>query len=140
MHFVNRCISLRNIRDNEEKDSAFRGMCQMITVNPVGVVPDFIYFCDAAASWMNPKQDLHEMLKKVWFVIISFNYIKQNYIFYIIDFTWIQGTSWRGKLAKICWTIPTTVVWKVGSTLWHLKTSTTIGNVEMKRLSSLQIC
>lgn len=65
-HFtVYRCISLRNIRDNEEKDSAFRGMCQMITVNPVGVVPDFIFFCDAAASWMNPKPDLHEMLKKV---------------------------------------------------------------------------
>ena len=62
---VHRCSSLRNIRDNEEKDSAFRGMCQMITVNPVGVVPDFIFFCDAAASWMNPKTDLHEMLQKV---------------------------------------------------------------------------
>ncbi|KAL9699066.1 hypothetical protein quinque_002507 [Culex quinquefasciatus] len=62
---VHRCSSLRNIRDNEEKDSAFRGMCQMITVNPVGVVPDFIFFCDAAASWMNPKTDLHEMLQKI---------------------------------------------------------------------------
>lgn len=60
-----RCSSLRNIRDNEEKDSAFRGMCQMITVNPAGVVPDFIFFCDAAASWSNPKSDLHEMLKNV---------------------------------------------------------------------------
>lgn len=60
-----RCSSLRNIRDNEEKDSAFRGMCQMITVNPAGVVPDFIFFCDAAASWVNPKGDLHEMLKNV---------------------------------------------------------------------------
>lgn len=37
----------------------------MITVNPVGVVPDFIFFCDAAASWSNPKSDLHEMLQKV---------------------------------------------------------------------------
>lgn len=60
-----RCSSLRNIRDNEEKDSAFRGMCQMISVNPAGVVPDFIFFCDAAASWSNPKPDLHEMLKNV---------------------------------------------------------------------------
>lgn len=59
------CTSLRNIRDNDEKDSAFRGMCQMITVNPVGVVPDFIFFCDAAASWNNPKSDLHEMLQKI---------------------------------------------------------------------------
>lgn len=60
-----RCSSLRNIRDNEEKDSAFRGMCQMITVNPAGVVPDFIFFCDAAASWSSPKTDLHDMLKNV---------------------------------------------------------------------------
>jgi transportin-1 len=56
---------LRNIRDNEEKDSAFRGMCQMITVNPAGVVQDFIFFCDAVASWMNPKEDLKEMFNKV---------------------------------------------------------------------------
>ncbi|PSN43076.1 Transportin-1 [Blattella germanica] len=59
------CTSLRNIRDNEEKDSAFRGMCQMITVNPAGVVPDFIFFCDAVASWMNPKEDLKEMFNKI---------------------------------------------------------------------------
>lgn len=32
------CTSLRNIRDNEEKDSAFRGICMMIGVNPAGVV------------------------------------------------------------------------------------------------------
>lgn len=36
--FVFRCTSLRNIRDNEEKDSAFRGICVMIGVNPAGVV------------------------------------------------------------------------------------------------------
>lgn len=35
---LNRCTSLRNIRDNEEKESAFRGICSMITVNPAGVV------------------------------------------------------------------------------------------------------
>lgn len=29
---------MRNIRDNEEKDSAFRGICMMIGVNPGGVV------------------------------------------------------------------------------------------------------
>lgn len=48
---VFRCASLRNIRDNEEKDSAFRGICAMISVNPAGVVQDFIFFCDAVASW-----------------------------------------------------------------------------------------
>lgn len=60
-----RCMSLRNIRDNEEKDSAFRGMCQMITVNPAGVVPEFVYFCDAVASWAHLKDDLREMFSKV---------------------------------------------------------------------------
>ena len=52
------CTSLRNIRDNDEKDSAFRGMCQMISVNPAGVVPDFIFFCDAVASWQNPQVEV----------------------------------------------------------------------------------
>ena len=52
-----RCTSLRNIRDNEEKDSAFRGVCNMISLNPQGVVQDFIFFCDAIASWVNPKDD-----------------------------------------------------------------------------------
>uniref|UniRef100_A0A8C5TDJ6 Transportin-1 n=1 Tax=Malurus cyaneus samueli TaxID=2593467 RepID=A0A8C5TDJ6_9PASS len=56
-----RCTSLRNIRDNEEKDSAFRGICTMISVNPSGVVQDFIFFCDAVASWINPKDDLRDM-------------------------------------------------------------------------------
>jgi transportin-1 len=59
------CTSLRNIRDNEEKDSAFRGVCSMIVVNPAGVVQDFIFFCDAVASWVDPKQDLKEMFFKI---------------------------------------------------------------------------
>uniref|UniRef100_A0AAQ5Z2F5 Transportin-1 n=1 Tax=Amphiprion ocellaris TaxID=80972 RepID=A0AAQ5Z2F5_AMPOC len=59
------CTSLRNIRDNEEKDSAFRGICTMISVNPGGVVQDFIFFCDAVASWVNPKDDLRDMFYKV---------------------------------------------------------------------------
>ncbi|KAJ8309625.1 hypothetical protein KUTeg_012832 [Tegillarca granosa] len=59
------CTSLRNIRDNEEKDSAFRGVCHMINVNPGGVVQDFIFFCDAVASWNVPKQDLKEMFYKI---------------------------------------------------------------------------
>ncbi|OCT98635.1 transportin 1 S homeolog isoform X1 [Xenopus laevis] len=59
------CTSLRNIRDNEEKDSAFRGICTMISVNPGGVVQDFIFFCDAVASWINPKEDLRDMFCKI---------------------------------------------------------------------------
>lgn len=63
--FILRCMSLRNIRDNEEKDSAFRGMCNMIAVNPGGIVHDFIFFCDAVASWVSPRPDLKEQFVKV---------------------------------------------------------------------------
>ena len=59
-------MSLRNIRDNEEKDSAFRGMCNMIAVNPGGIVHDFIFFCDAVASWVSPRPDLKEQFVKVY--------------------------------------------------------------------------
>ncbi|XP_044734590.1 transportin-2 [Chrysoperla carnea] len=59
------CTSLRNIRDNAEKDSAFRGMCQMVSVNPGGVVNDFIFFCDALASWVAPGDDLKDMFSKI---------------------------------------------------------------------------
>jgi transportin-1 len=59
------CTSLRNIRDNEEKDSAFRGICTMIGHNPQGVVENFIFFCDAVASWVNPQDDLKDMFHKI---------------------------------------------------------------------------
>lgn len=61
----NRCASLRCIRDNEEKDSAFRGICAMIAANPGGVVEDFMFFCDAVASWVTPKADLKQMFHEV---------------------------------------------------------------------------
>ncbi|KAL1110373.1 hypothetical protein AAG570_007904 [Ranatra chinensis] len=60
------CTSLRNIRDNEEKDSAFRGMCQMISINPAGIASDFVFFCDAVASWITPKDDLKDMFSKIF--------------------------------------------------------------------------
>nr|VZI04587.1 unnamed protein product [Spirometra erinaceieuropaei] len=59
------CLSLRNIRDNEEKDSAFRGICNMITLNPPGVLEDFLFFCDAVASWNNPKEDLKQRFSSI---------------------------------------------------------------------------
>ena len=62
---------MRNIRDNEEKDSAFRGVCAMISINPAGVVHDFIFLCDAIASWVNPKDDLKEMFYKVYITILT---------------------------------------------------------------------
>ena len=43
----------------------------MISLNPQGVVQDFIFFCDAIASWVNPKDDLKEMFYKVTVATIN---------------------------------------------------------------------
>lgn len=48
---LNRCTSLRNIRDNEEKDSAFRGICGMIGVNPGGVVQVSLVIMNLMLYW-----------------------------------------------------------------------------------------
>ncbi|VDO99862.1 unnamed protein product [Heligmosomoides polygyrus] len=58
------CFSLRNIRDNAEKESAFRGICYMINLNPSGVINDFVFLCDAIASWTSPKPELKEMFSR----------------------------------------------------------------------------
>lgn len=54
---LSRCTSLRNIRDNEEKDSAFRGICVMIGVNPAGVV-QVRYFTHVDYSWCKDNSTL----------------------------------------------------------------------------------
>ncbi|CAI2335473.1 unnamed protein product [Caenorhabditis sp. 36 PRJEB53466] len=55
------CYSLRNIKDNAEKESAFIGLCTMININPVGVLNDFIFWCDAVASWNQPTDHLRAL-------------------------------------------------------------------------------
>jgi len=37
----------------------------MISVNPSGVVNEFIFFCDAIASWNSPKADLKQMFHEI---------------------------------------------------------------------------
>ncbi|KMY97903.1 transportin-1 isoform X1 [Drosophila simulans] len=59
------CLLLRHAHDHVEKYSSFMGMCHMITANPGGVVPDFLFFCSAIASWENPPQDLRQMIRRI---------------------------------------------------------------------------
>uniref|UniRef100_A0A915E4P1 Transportin-1 n=1 Tax=Ditylenchus dipsaci TaxID=166011 RepID=A0A915E4P1_9BILA len=59
------CLALRNIRDNEEKESAFKGMCYMINTNPQGVATYFIFLCDAIASWTTPTEELKYMFHRI---------------------------------------------------------------------------
>ncbi|KAJ7531194.1 hypothetical protein O6H91_14G035800 [Diphasiastrum complanatum] len=45
------CAALRTIRDDVEKEDAFRGLCAMVRVNPGGAVSSFIQMCEAIGSW-----------------------------------------------------------------------------------------
>ena len=38
------CQALYEIRDNEEKDSAFRGLCTLVQTNPAGMAKVFVTF------------------------------------------------------------------------------------------------
>lgn len=61
----NWCQALWDIKDNDEKDSAFRGLCEMIQVNPNGAAKGFVYFCNAVVRWTTPSQGLNDMFTKV---------------------------------------------------------------------------
>ena len=39
------------IRDDIEKEDAFRGLCAMVKLNPTGAVGSFGVMCEAIGSW-----------------------------------------------------------------------------------------
>eukprot|EP00897_Mesotaenium_endlicherianum_P000797 jgi/Mesen1/10718/ME000090S10178 len=45
------CYALRTIRDDIEKEDAFRGLCAMVRKNPQGGVPGLVAMCQAICSW-----------------------------------------------------------------------------------------
>ncbi|KAL0571095.1 hypothetical protein V5O48_010862 [Marasmius crinis-equi] len=55
------CQALYEIRDNEEKDSAFRGLCTMIQVNPAGIAKSLLWFCNSIVRWNSPSPELNNM-------------------------------------------------------------------------------
>ena len=68
-----RCISLRNIRDNEEKDSAFKGVCIMIAANPSGVADVRTRaVCRDCASWQCDVCCCYCCLLCVFFCLLCF--------------------------------------------------------------------
>ncbi|KAG8829917.1 hypothetical protein FRC17_005777 [Serendipita sp. 399] len=62
---VSWCQALVDIKDNEEKDSAFRGFCTLIQTNPHGITRDFMWFCHAVVRWQNPSAELNEMFANI---------------------------------------------------------------------------
>jgi transportin-1 len=57
--------ALKDVRDNEEKDSAFRGFCTMIGKNPSGLSSDLTNFVIAVAKYSEPSQELADMFHTV---------------------------------------------------------------------------
>ncbi|KAF9899437.1 hypothetical protein BX616_003033, partial [Lobosporangium transversale] len=58
------CHTCRTIRDNDEKDTAFRGLCAMIQVNPQGLIKSLAPFCDAVAQWSEVPHELDQQFGK----------------------------------------------------------------------------
>ncbi|VVA99326.1 unnamed protein product [Arabis nemorensis] len=45
------CTALSMVRDDIEKEDAFRGLCAVVKVNPSGGVSSLVFICKAIASW-----------------------------------------------------------------------------------------
>lgn len=60
------CTALCLIRDDIEKEDAFRGLCAMVRANPAGALSSLVYICKAVASWHEIRsEDLHNEVCQV---------------------------------------------------------------------------
>ncbi|XP_058091249.1 transportin-1 isoform X2 [Magnolia sinica] len=66
-HFMQSwCTALCMIRDDVEKEDAFRGLCAMVRANPSGALSSLVYMCKAIASWHEIRsEDLHNEVCQV---------------------------------------------------------------------------
>ncbi|KAL7150279.1 hypothetical protein ABFS83_05G100900 [Erythranthe nasuta] len=66
-HFLQSwCIALSMIRDDVEKEDAFRGLCAMVRANPAGALNSLVFMCKAIASWHEIRsEDLHNEVCQV---------------------------------------------------------------------------
>ncbi|KAK4705916.1 transportin-1, partial [Phenoliferia sp. Uapishka_3] len=84
------CTALTDIKDNEEKDSAFRGICAAIQINPNGISSSFGYFLNAIARWQRPSDQLNLMFKNI---LVAFKGMS-------------EAAAWEAQLAHL----PPTIV------------------------------
>lgn len=59
------CYRMARMRDDIEKDHACRGLCQLIRLNPQGILQAFVPFLIVVASWQNPPPDLKTMFQQI---------------------------------------------------------------------------
>jgi len=61
----NWCLALRGIRNETEKEHAYKGLCVLIRTNPNGVSNTFPFVCDAIASYDDAKLELKQEFSKI---------------------------------------------------------------------------
>ncbi|KAG0182044.1 hypothetical protein DFQ28_001171 [Apophysomyces sp. BC1034] len=71
------------IREHDEKDTAFRGLCEMIKTNPQAVSNDLSILLDIIAKWQRPSPELQE----------GFNNVLMGYKNMLTSDQWQQ--AWR---------------------------------------------
>lgn len=66
-HFMQSwCTALSKIRDDIEKEDAFRGLCAMVRANPSGALSSLVFMCQAIASWHEIRsEELHNEVCQV---------------------------------------------------------------------------
>ncbi|XP_057500476.1 transportin-1-like [Actinidia eriantha] len=66
-HFMQSwCIALSMIRDDIEKEDAFRGLCALVNNFPAGALSSLVFMCKAIASWHEIRsEDLHNEVCQV---------------------------------------------------------------------------
>ncbi|KAK9366528.1 armadillo-type protein [Lipomyces kononenkoae] len=59
------CKALRMIRDTEEKETAFKGMCKIVAANPTGLKDCLVEFVEAIGLYTEPTPELAQMFATV---------------------------------------------------------------------------
>lgn len=88
------------VRNDEAKESAFRGICNMIAVYRHLIRKDLPYFCAAVTSWIDPPSDLKEQFAEVNYEKLSFD----NYMIgckSIINLDKLANHHWFGIVSLL---------------------------------------
>ncbi|KAL2516792.1 Transportin-1 [Abeliophyllum distichum] len=76
-HFMQSwCLALSMIRDDIEKEDAFRGLCAMVRANPSGALNSLVFMCKAIASWNEIRSE--ELRNEVCQVLHGYKQMLKN--------------------------------------------------------------
>ncbi|GJQ10631.1 hypothetical protein GpartN1_g2422.t1 [Galdieria partita] len=59
------CVILCKLPDEDEKEQALRGLCEMTKLNPNGIIHSFIPLCDMIVSWNHQNSQLEKQLLEI---------------------------------------------------------------------------